>query len=111
MGNVLSKTTSATRGDVGKESITPLKGTVLAEMKRCGKPTCRCNSGQLHGPYHYRYYRQRGRLHKRYVRQRDIRCVRAGIDARRREVTERREARRQLGLLLKSLKEMDLWGM
>ncbi len=111
MGNVLGKTTAVTRTDGGKESFMPLKGVVVAEMKRCGKPSCRCNSGQLHGPYHVRYFRERGRLRKRYVSPHALQSVRAGIEARRQEVSERREARHQLGLLLQALKEMDLWGM
>ena len=89
----------------------PLKGVVLAEMKRCGKTNCRCASGALHGPYTYRYYRDRSRLRKQYVRSCDVPSVRARIEARWLEVAERRETRRQLGLLLKALKEAELWGM
>ncbi len=111
MGNVFGKTTSLVRGGVRKESIMPLKGVVLEEMKHCGKPNCRCNSGYLHGPYHYRYYRDRGRLRKRYVRPQDVQGTLARIEARRQEVAERREARRQLRLMLHAMKEMDLWGI
>src|SRR3954466_3045710 len=30
-----------------------LRGTVVTQLRRCGKETCRCASGQLHGPYTY----------------------------------------------------------
>jgi uncharacterized protein DUF6788 len=30
-----------------------LRGTVVTQGRRCGKETCRCASGQLHGPYTY----------------------------------------------------------
>jgi hypothetical protein len=30
-----------------------LRGTVVTQRRRCGKETCRCASGQLHGPYTY----------------------------------------------------------
>jgi hypothetical protein len=30
-----------------------LRGTVVTQGRRCGKETCRCAGGQLHGPYTY----------------------------------------------------------
>src|SRR3954447_26868582 len=30
-----------------------LRGTAVTQGRRCGKETCRCASGQLHGPYTY----------------------------------------------------------
>lgn len=41
--------------------------TYQHELVRCGKPTCRCAAGQLHGPYWYRYYRRGRRLVSEYV--------------------------------------------
>src|SRR5260370_1315281 len=32
---------------------TTLRGTLLDQRRRCGKPGCRCAGGQLHGPYTY----------------------------------------------------------
>jgi hypothetical protein len=31
----------------------PLRGVVLTQGRRCGKPGCRCARGELHGPYTY----------------------------------------------------------
>jgi hypothetical protein len=30
-----------------------LRGTLALQGRRCGKPTCRCARGELHGPYTY----------------------------------------------------------
>lgn len=30
-----------------------LRGTVVTQGRRCGKESCRCASGSLHGPYTY----------------------------------------------------------
>lgn len=30
-----------------------LRGSVLSQQRRCGKPGCRCARGELHGPYTY----------------------------------------------------------
>ncbi len=110
MGNVSQKIGSWTHGEPVKESIVPLVGVVIPEMKRCGRPTCRCKSGNLHGPYYYRYYREGGRLRKRYVRPGDLESVRDATEARRRMVRESNTARRQLRLLLAALKGAGLWG-
>jgi hypothetical protein len=37
------------------------------EKTRCGKKTCRCARGELHGPYWYAYYRENGRMRCEYV--------------------------------------------
>ncbi len=37
------------------------------EKGKCGKKTCKCAKGQLHGPYWYAYYRVDGRLKREYV--------------------------------------------
>ena len=41
----------------------PLKGAIVAQYKRCGKPCCRCADREkplLHGPYWYRVWREKG---------------------------------------------------
>ena len=34
---------------------------------RCGKSNCRCATGERHGPYYYRFWRDGDRLRKEYV--------------------------------------------
>ena len=52
-----------------KQSIKPLPGSIHPQMVTCGKACCRCaGRGHLHGPYHYRFFRERGRQRKVYIR-------------------------------------------
>jgi hypothetical protein len=41
--------------------------TYRQELVKCGKASCRCAQGQLHGPYWYRYQRVGGRVVSAYV--------------------------------------------
>jgi hypothetical protein len=66
-----------------------LPGVVRPQWVRCGRPGCRCARGWPHGPYHYRFWRESGRLRKAYVRPAELEQVRAACEA-------RRESRRQL---------------
>lgn len=61
--------------------IEPLPGSLRAEFRRCGKPTCRCARGQLHGPYYCRRWWENGRQHKAYVRRSQLEDVRAALAA------------------------------
>jgi hypothetical protein len=60
-----------------------LPGTVHPCYVRCGKATCRCAQGQLHGPYFYRYWRERGKLKKQYVPRGEVDRIRRLCEARR----------------------------
>jgi hypothetical protein len=73
-------------------------GAVCSQWVRCGKPNCRCVTGALHGPYHYLFWRERGRLRKRYVP--------AGqAEALRRACKKRRQAERKARALLRQSRE------
>lgn len=37
------------------------------ERVKCGKKTCKCASGQLHGPYWYAYYRKGDKMICKYL--------------------------------------------
>jgi hypothetical protein len=37
------------------------------ERVRCGKASCRCADGELHGPYWYEYWSEAGKTRSRYV--------------------------------------------
>lgn len=52
-----------------------LPGTVCVQYVRCGKPSCICRSGKLHGPYHYRVWHAGGIVQKVYVRPEDVPAV------------------------------------
>jgi len=55
-------------------------GGLHAQFVRCGKRNCRCYRGELHGPYHYLFWREAGRLRKVYVKRGDVAEVRAACD-------------------------------
>lgn len=58
-----------------------MRGSLVAEWKRCGKPTCRCARGQLHGPYYYRRWRDStGRQRKEYVPRARVDQARAELE-------------------------------
>jgi hypothetical protein len=77
-----------------------LKGSLHLEMKRCGRPNCRCVRGYLHGPFFYRRFRQDGRQRKQYVRQENVAETLSAIARRQaldREVVEiRKQLRRSI---------------
>ncbi len=84
---------------------------VCAQWVRCGKPGCRCARGELHGPYQYVFFRQRGRLRKQYVRQADVATMQAEAQRRRerarREQEQRARWRQQWRDLLAGIREME----
>lgn len=88
-----------------------LPGYVRAEMVKCGKASCKCSRGKMHGPYLYHFKRVNGVMVKRYVKANDASATRAACAARRREVGQQREARknnrRQLGQMLQQLRKSE----
>ena len=58
---------------------------LLTTWTRCGKPTCRCTAGRLHGPYHALHWRDGAIQRRRYVRAADVLTVRATLENRRDE--------------------------
>jgi hypothetical protein len=92
----------------------PKTGAVCPQWVRCGRPTCRCSRGRFHGPYHCLFWREGGRLRKRYVRLADADAVRAACNERRRRERDAREAtraaRQEWRALLALLKEIERHG-
>jgi hypothetical protein len=87
--------------------IEPQRGSLYAEMKRCGKPTCRCTRGDLHGPYWSLRWRQGGCQRRRYVRPDDVEQVRASLDQWRQQHPPARAMRERLSQLRRLLRELD----
>ncbi len=88
-----------------------LPGVVCVQWKRCGRLSCKCTQGALHGPYYYRFWRDRGRLRKAYVRRSDVDAVRAACAAERQSKRAQRwsfaQASKELQRLVAVLKEMQ----
>ena len=80
-----------------------LPGTVILQRVRCGKPSCRCASGDpadLHGPYPYRFWREHGTLRKAYVRRDDLEATRRACRARQDAERQQRATRHHFDALL-----------
>lgn len=58
-------------------------GSLHLEWRRCGKPTCRCGQGHLHGPYYVLRWRAGGRQRKALVRPEGVTALLAAIEERR----------------------------
>jgi len=87
--------------------IEPLPGTLVAEMKLCGKPACRCARGELHGPYWRRYWREAGRRRRQYVRRADVAQVSSQVLTWRRVHPPAWTARQALTELRRLFREID----
>ena len=61
----------------------PLEGEVCIQFIRCGKTGCRCQAGHLHGPYHYRIWREGTHVRKVYVKAVEMESVKAACEAHR----------------------------
>ena len=59
--------------------LEPLPGSIVPQFICCGKPGCRCQTGNRHGPYHYRVWREAGRVRKVYVKITDVERVQEQI--------------------------------
>ena len=79
---------------------------LLSHRVRCGKPHCRCATGEGHGPYWFLHWREGGVQRRRYVRQADVEAVRKAIERRQRD---RREARRAVAEANAYLREVRRW--
>lgn len=71
-------------------------GSVHMEWKKCGKESCRCTSGALHGPYFTLHRRNAGRQTKRYVHLADLAAVIAAIADRKARTTDLSQVHNEL---------------
>jgi len=46
---------------------------------RCGKKGCKCNKGQLHGPFNYVSFKEKGRVYCRYISSKKMNKIRKYI--------------------------------
>lgn len=67
-------------------------GAACVQWVTCGKSSCRCMRGERHQA-HYLFWREGGRLRKRYIPPAELDAVRAACAARR---ARQAEARQQL---------------
>lgn len=95
------------------EAIAATRHSALcAQLVRCGKAGCRCAAGELHGPYHYLFWREGRGLKKLYVRRADVGRVRELCERRQGLTVAPREMTALAGsdsLLDRTLKKMVKW--
>jgi hypothetical protein len=60
--------------------------TYRLERVRCGKESCKCAEGQLHGPYWYAYWSEGGKTRSQYVGKQLPKGVKSARDAKDRGV-------------------------
>lgn len=72
-----------TKSDKAPPKTAPviMRGHIEAKYVRCGKASCRCARGELHGPYYRRAYAAGGRRERHYVRLGAVDTTRAAIAA------------------------------
>lgn len=58
-----------------------LKGKVCIRFVTCHKPNCHCTSGERHGPYYYRVWRDGVHVRKAYIPREDVEIVEAACEA------------------------------
>ena len=63
-------------------------GSLVEQYVSCGKPRCRCQRGQKHGPLYYLYWKEQGRSRSLYVPREQVRELRRQIHNYRRFRTE-----------------------
>lgn len=81
----------------------PKNAAVCAQFVRCGRLPCRCDTGRLHGPYWYLFWRERGRLRKRYVPREEATTLHECLKARRNARDGRRDQLRTASEALANL--------
>lgn len=66
-------------------------GTVHRQFVRCGKASCKCARGELHGAYYYHFVRVNGKLTKRYLKANQVELLQAACASRQQANRTRRQ--------------------
>ncbi len=72
-----------------------LPGSVHVQHVRCGKASCKCARGELHGAYYYHFTRIGGKLTKRYLKAHEVEQMQSACLARREKEKARRAQSRE----------------
>jgi hypothetical protein len=78
-----------------------IRGSLREQYVKCGKPDCACaqDRDKRHGPYWVLYWREYGRLRRRYVSRDELPAIRAGVENRKAVARQIREWKRKLHAL------------
>ena len=72
-----------------------ISGKIQAQYVRCGKANCHCATGELHGPYYYRIWRDGMRTRKVYVKPENVDALRAVCEGNSERMAQLRQIRQQ----------------
>ncbi len=95
------------RQETGDPLPKPLPGTVHRQWVRCGKASCRCSTGEKHGPFYYRFWRAGNRLRKEYVPRCRVEEVKERCAARQQMQNKQRAALNQWRTLSGLLRDVE----
>jgi hypothetical protein len=85
----------------------PKKSAICKQFRKCGKPSCKCNTGSLHGPYFFYFYREDGKLKKQYIRKADAPELWEGYSQRRAQQKQRAADRREFTEFSRELRRLN----
>jgi hypothetical protein len=85
----------------------PKKIAICKQYRKCGKPSCKCNVGALHGPYYFYFYRVNGKLKKSYIRKADAKKLWEIYSLRRDAQKKRAANKREFTKMCKNLRRID----
>ena len=81
-----------------------MPGSIHVQYVRCGKRTCKCARGELHGAYFYHFARVNGKLTKRYLKAHEVEQMQIACMAWREEEKARRARSRETWQLIREMK-------
>jgi hypothetical protein len=84
----------------------PHAGAVIERWYRCGKLTCHCMAGNLHGPYHVLRWTFEGKRLQRYIPRAEVERVRQQCREYRIQQIDLRQGQRKYRTLMKQAREM-----
>ncbi|MGB8509757.1 MAG: DUF6788 family protein [Pyrinomonadaceae bacterium] len=87
------------------ENLLPkmLRGSIHAQYVRCGKATCKCARGELHGAYYYHFVREGRKLTKRYLKAHEVEQMQTACLAWREDKRSRRAQSRETQSLIREI--------
>lgn len=85
--------------------IQPIRGSLMAQYKRCGRGNCRCANGFKHGPFFYHVWYVQGTRYKSYVKKADLDRINTGIEAFQAQKREQQQSKAEIEAILRENRE------
>jgi hypothetical protein len=83
-----------------------LPGHIEVKRVRCGKPSCKCSTGELHGPYHYHRTWAGNGYQRSYIRPENLKETKNACRKYQQSQAELRIGRARYKLMLSTLRAM-----